>query len=192
MEEWPTWLWAYRETWCKQAVVFWIQTRGSTRWYSKYSGLMPANYTAVTVAQSAGPNRPNCKFRVVRWCSAVTAWKRAKTLPKLGYNRPDCFTMTMPHLTLPSPPGSFWQNPKWLSHPHQPYTPDLAPCDLLFPKMKLTLKGCIFITLRRFRPICRVLDALTEKKFQEAFQKWRRSDQCLHAGENYFECDGSR
>jgi len=36
-----------------------------------------------------------------------------------------------------------------------------------------------------------VLDTLTEKDFQEAFQKWRRWwDQCLHAGGNYFEDDG--
>jgi hypothetical protein len=71
--------------------------------------------------------------------------------------------------------------------PHPPYFPGLAPCDfLLFPKMKLTLKG------RQFDPIeeiqaesSRVLDTLTEKDFQEAFQKWRRRwDRCLHAGEN--------
>jgi hypothetical protein len=43
--------------------------------------------------------------------------------------------------------------------PHPPYSPDLAPCDFfLFQKMKLP----------------RVLDTLTEKDFQEAFQKWRR------------------
>jgi hypothetical protein len=39
----------------------------------------------------------------------------------------------------------------------------------------------------------RVLDTLTEKKFQETFQKWRRRwDLCLHAGGNYFEGDGDR
>jgi hypothetical protein len=39
----------------------------------------------------------------------------------------------------------------------------------------------------------RVLDSLTEKDFQEAFQKWRRWwDRCLHAGGNYFEGDGGR
>jgi hypothetical protein len=39
----------------------------------------------------------------------------------------------------------------------------------------------------------RVLDILTEKDFQEAFQKWRRWwDQYLHAGQNYFEGDGSQ
>jgi hypothetical protein len=39
----------------------------------------------------------------------------------------------------------------------------------------------------------RVLDTLTEKDLKGAFQQWRRrSDQCLHAGGNYFEGDGSR
>jgi hypothetical protein len=34
----------------------------------------------------------------------------------------------------------------------------------------------------------RVLDTLTEKDLQVAFQKWRRRlDRCLHAGGNYFE-----
>jgi hypothetical protein len=34
---------------------------------------------------------------------------------------------------------------------------------------------------------------LTEKDFQEAFQKWRRRcDRCLHAVGNYFEGDGGR
>jgi hypothetical protein len=39
----------------------------------------------------------------------------------------------------------------------------------------------------------RVLDSLTEKDFQEAFQKWRRWwDRCVQAGGNYFEVDGDR
>jgi histone-lysine N-methyltransferase SETMAR len=69
--------------------------------------------------------------------------------------------------------------------PHPPYSNNLAPCDLLlFPKMKL----------RRSRPNRRVLDTVTEKEFQEAFQKKKRRlwDLCLHAGGNYFEGDGGR
>jgi len=39
----------------------------------------------------------------------------------------------------------------------------------------------------------KVLDTLIEKKFQDAFQNWRRRrDRCLHAGGNYFEVDGGR
>jgi hypothetical protein len=79
--------------------------------------------------------------------------------------------------------------------PHPPYSPDLAPCDLfLFPKIKLKLKGRRFDTFEESQAESpRVLDTLTEKDFQEAFQKWRRRwDRCLHAGGNYFEDDGGR
>jgi hypothetical protein len=67
-----------------------------------------------------------------------------------------------------------------------------AGCDFfLFPKMKLKLKGCRFDTLEEIQAKSqRVLDTLTEKDFQEVFQKWRR--QCLHVGGNYFEGDGGR
>jgi hypothetical protein len=37
--------------------------------------------------------------------------------PNFGENRPGCFTMTTPRLTLPSSPSSFWHNTKWLSSP---------------------------------------------------------------------------
>jgi hypothetical protein len=69
--------------------------------------------------------------------------------------------------------------------PHPLYSPDLAPCDFfLFPKMKLKLKGRRLDTIEEIQTKSqRVLDTLTEKDFQEAFQKWRRRwDQCLHAG----------
>jgi hypothetical protein len=78
---------------------------------------------------------------------------------------------------------------------HPPYSPDLAPCDIfLFPKTKLKLKGSRFDTIEEIQAESqRVLDTLTEKDFQEAFQKWRRRwDRCLHAGVNYFEGDGGR
>jgi hypothetical protein len=78
---------------------------------------------------------------------------------------------------------------------HPPYSPDLAPCDFfLFPKMKLKLKGRWFDTIEEIQGEWqRVLDSLTEKDFQYAFQKWRRwRDWCLHVGGNYFESDGDR
>jgi len=57
--------------------------------------------------------------------------------------------------------------------PHPPYSPDLAPCDFfLFPKMKLKLKGRRFNTTEEIQAETqKVLDTLTEKDFQEAFQK---------------------
>jgi hypothetical protein len=55
-------------------------------------------------------------------------------------------------------------------NPHQPYSPDLAPCDFfLFPKTKLKLKGRRFATTEDIQAESqRFLD------FQEAFQKWTR------------------
>jgi hypothetical protein len=79
--------------------------------------------------------------------------------------------------------------------PQPPYSSDLAPRDFfLFPKMKLKLKGHQFDTNQEIQAESqRVLDTLTEKDFQEAFQKWkRRWDQCLHAGGNFFKGDGHR
>jgi hypothetical protein len=37
--------------------------------------------------------------------------------PSFGENRHGCFTMTMPRLTPPFSPSSFWRNNKWLSSP---------------------------------------------------------------------------
>jgi len=79
--------------------------------------------------------------------------------------------------------------------PHPPYSPDLAPCDFfLFPKMKFKLKGRRFDNIEDIQAERqKVLDTLTEKNFQDAFQKWRRRwDRCLHAVRNYFEGDGGR
>jgi transposase len=75
--------------------------------------------------------------------------------------------------------------------PQPPYSPDLATCEFLFPKMKLKTKGRRCDTNEEIQAESqRVLDTLTEKDFQEAFQKWRR--RCLPAGGNYFEGDGGR
>ena len=79
--------------------------------------------------------------------------------------------------------------------PHPPHSPDLTPCDFfLFPKMKLKLKGRRFDTITEIQAETqKVLNTLTEKDFQEAFQNWRRRwDRCLHSGGNYFEGDGGR
>jgi hypothetical protein len=71
----------------------------------------------------------------------------------------------------------------------------MAFCDFfLFPKMKLKLKERRFDTPEEMQTKSqRVLETLTEKDLQEAFQKWRRLwDRCLHAGGNYFEDDCGR
>jgi hypothetical protein len=60
--------------------------------------------------------------------------------------------------------------------------------------MKLKLKERRFDTSEEIQAESqRVLDTVTEKDFQEAFEKWRRRwDWCLHAGGNYFDGDGGR
>jgi predicted NAD-dependent protein-ADP-ribosyltransferase YbiA (DUF1768 family) len=57
-----------------------------------------------------------------------------------------------------------------------PHSPHLAPSDFSrFPKMKLKLKGRRFDTIEQIQVESqRVLDTVTEKDFQEAFQKLRR------------------
>jgi hypothetical protein len=54
--------------------------------------------------------------------------------------------------------------------------------------MNLKLKGRLFDTNEELQAESQsVLDTVTEKDFQQAFQKWRRRrDRCLHAGGNYF------
>jgi hypothetical protein len=60
--------------------------------------------------------------------------------------------------------------------------------------MRLKLKECRFDTIEEIQAeLQRVLDTLTLKGFQEAFQKWRRWwDQCLHAEGKYFKGDVGR
>ncbi|XP_050934319.1 zinc finger protein 280D [Lates calcarifer] len=79
--------------------------------------------------------------------------------------------------------------------PHPSYSPDLAPCDFfLFPKLKSKLKGHRLDTVEEIQNESQVvLDSLTEREFQEAFQAWQeRWEQCITAQGDYFEGDGSQ
>ena len=70
--------------------------------------------------------------------------------------------------------------------PQPPYSPDLAPCDFwLFPK----LRGCRYETIEEMtEAVTKVIDTLTQKDFQGAFQKLlERSNKCIAAGGDYFE-----
>ncbi|PNF35989.1 hypothetical protein B7P43_G02291 [Cryptotermes secundus] len=78
--------------------------------------------------------------------------------------------------------------------PHQPYSPDLAPCDFfLFPEMKIKLKGRRFDTAEEIQVETQtVLKTLTKKDFQDAFEKWqKRWDRCMRSQRDYFEGDGA-
>ena len=64
--------------------------------------------------------------------------------------------------------------------PHPPYSPDLAPCDfLLFPKMKLQLKGRRFDRVEEIQwESQNVLGTLREQDFQQWQRRW---DRCVSA-----------
>jgi hypothetical protein len=76
---------------------------------------------------------------------------------------------------------------KFLALQRAPYLSDIS-------KLRVKLEGRRFDIIEEIQAESqRVLDTVTEKDFQEAFQKWRRRwDRCVHAGGNYFEGDGGR
>jgi len=100
-----------------------------------------------------------------------------------------CSMMTMhPHRALVT--REFLAHKGIITLPHPPYSPDLAPCDfVLFPKMKLQLKGCCFDRVEEIqRESQNVLGTLQEQDFQHAFQQWQqRWDRCVAAQGDYFE-----
>jgi hypothetical protein len=99
--------------------------------------------------------------------------------PKFGQNRPGCFTMTTPRLTLPYSPSIFWRNKIWLSSPtHRALLIWHHVTSSYFRKWNCRWKDAGLIILRRSSPNLRVLDTLAVNDFQEAFQKGRRWDQC--------------
>jgi hypothetical protein len=60
--------------------------------------------------------------------------------------------------------------------PHPPYSPDLAPSDFfLFPKVYIELRGRRFDTVEEIQAETQtLLNTLTKKHFQDAFQKWQK------------------
>ena len=65
--------------------------------------------------------------------------------------------------------------------PYPPYSPDLAPCDiLLFPK----LRGCRYETIEEMKDaVTEVIDTLTQEEFHGAYQKLlERYNKCIEAG----------
>jgi hypothetical protein len=78
---------------------------------------------------------------------------------------------------------------------HPPYSPDLAPCDIvLFPKLKLKLKGRHFETVCDIhRELQVVLKSIKENVYHGAFEAWKkRWDHCIRSQGDYFEGDGSQ
>ena len=76
--------------------------------------------------------------------------------------------------------------------PHQPYSPDLAPCDFwLFTKVKMTMKGKHFELIQDIEATMPAqLKTLTKEDFQNCFRKWQeRWDKCVRSEGGYFEGD---
>ena len=69
---------------------------------------------------------------------------------------------------------------------HPPNSPDLAPCDFwLFPK----LRGCRNETIEEMKKaVTKVIDTLTQKDFDGAFQKLLERYKSIASGD-YFEGD---
>jgi hypothetical protein len=79
--------------------------------------------------------------------------------------------------------------------PHPPYSPDFAPCDfLLFPKMKLKLKGRRFDSLEEIQTESQdVMKTLTPNDFQQCFRSCKSCwNLCINAEGDYFEEDGGK
>ena len=71
---------------------------------------------------------------------------------------------------------------------HPRYSPDLALSDFwLFPK----LRGCHYETIEEMKEsVMKVIDTLTQKDFDGAFQKLlERYNKCIAAGGDYLEGD---
>ena len=72
--------------------------------------------------------------------------------------------------------------------PHDPYSPDLAPCDFcLFPKTR----GFRYETIEEMkRAVTKVIDTPKQEDFNGVFQKlFERHNKCIAAGGDYLEGD---
>jgi transposase len=72
-----------------------------------------------------------------------------------------------------------------------PYSPNMAPCDFWFPKLKRPLKGSRFDSRRDImRNATKKLRSLPEKAFENCFQQWKECwAKCVESQEAYFKGD---
>ena len=71
--------------------------------------------------------------------------------------------------------------------PHPPYSPDVGPSDFwLFPK----LRGCRYETVEEMKAAVKVIDMITQKDFDEAFENLlERYNKFIATGGDYFDGD---
>jgi hypothetical protein len=124
----------------------------ATKVVSKIFRTGVAIYTAVVVARSTGPNRPNCEFRSAATFCGDCVKTCEDVAPELWREQ----TWLLHHDNAPS--HTFVLTQQFLAKdemdviPHPLYSPGLAPSDFfLFPKMKLKLKGRRFDTIEESR-----------------------------------------
>ena len=97
------------------------------------------------------------------------------TTPKFDENRPGCFAITTPSLTLPSSPTSFWRKTKLLLYPTHCTPLIYRPVSSsYFQKWNLRWKVADSVQLRTYRTNRRECLTLTENDLQGKFQKWSR------------------
>jgi hypothetical protein len=70
-----------------------------------------------------------------------------------------------------------------------PYSPDMTPCDFwLFPKLKMTLKGEGFDTIKE--NMTKHLNSIRKDSFKKCFQHWQnRWHKCIASEGAYFKGD---
>jgi hypothetical protein len=80
-------------------------------------------------SQRICPGRPNSQFCILLWCFTVTAWKCAKTSPRLWQQK----NWLLHHDNAPFHTSFFTREFLTKNNmtviPHPPYSPDLAPCN---------------------------------------------------------------
>jgi len=86
---------------------------------------------------------------------------------------------------------TFLKKHKITAMEHPPYSPDLAPCDFLFPKMKSALKGTRFESVDAVKAkATELMNKLSEDDMQHCFQQWKiRMARCRDRGVKYNEGD---
>ena len=119
----------------------------SRAWSSLYfmsRGLCPKNLSQNTKLRIPGSTAKFCGD-CLKTCEQFA--------PKFGENRPGCFTMITPRITLPSSPNSFWRKTKWLSSPTD-RTPLIwhPVTSSYFQKWNWNWKDAGLLPLRRYRP----------------------------------------
>jgi len=75
--------------------------------------------------------------------------------------------------------------------PQPPYSPDLALCDFLFKKAKLSMKGHHFESTEDIqRSVTRALNDIPQAAIQECYKQWQHCwETCVQAQGMYFEDD---